>query len=137
MAWQQPVNVHWLPAMLCMIYMMEINTGEGIKHSCWAHCVRAMCANMGVVAECNMGVSECNIGIVIHVNPERKFRGPKWRPAERSETGLGRGSGGPAPEIKKNLYCKWCNLRYFGAIFVNTISQYYNKTCIKRKLNYA
>ena len=27
----------------------------------------------------------------IHVNPERKFRGTKWRPAERSETGFGRG----------------------------------------------
>ena len=27
----------------------------------------------------------------IHVNPERKFRGTKWQPTERSEMGFGRG----------------------------------------------
>ena len=44
------------------------------------------------------------------------------------------GSGGPYPEIFKNLYWKWCNLSHSWAIFVNTISLYCNKTCIKRKL---
>ena len=43
------------------------------------------------------------------------------------------GSGGRPPENFKNLHCKWCNLRYSWAIFVNIISLYCNKTCI----NYA
>ena len=33
----------------------------------------------------------------IHVNPERKFRGTKWRPAERSETSFGMGVRGSSP----------------------------------------
>ena len=33
----------------------------------------------------------------IHVNPEGKFRGTKWRSAEQSETGFGRGVRGPSP----------------------------------------
>ena len=41
---------------------------------------------------------------------------------------FGRGSGGPPPENVKHLYCKWYNLRYSWAIFVNIISLYCNKT---------
>ena len=33
----------------------------------------------------------------ISVNPETKFRGTKWRPAEQSETGFGRGVRGSSP----------------------------------------
>ena len=52
--------------------------------------------------------------------------------AKRVNFGKG-GSGGPSPENLKKLHCKWCNLRYSWAIFVNIISLYCNKTCI----NYA
>ena len=39
----------------------------------------------------------CNDVMHIHVNPKRKFRGTKWRPAERSETSFGRGVRGSSP----------------------------------------
>ena len=47
-----------------------------------------------------------------HVNPERSFRGTNGGPSSEARRGLEGGSGGPPPEIKKNLYCKWCNLSY-------------------------
>ena len=65
------------------------------------------------------------------------FEGQNGGPPSEARRASEGGSGGPPPEIFKNLYCKWCNLRYFWAIIVNTISLYYNKTCIKRRLNYA
>ena len=40
----------------------------------------------------------------------------------RAKRALEGGSGGPPPEFFKTLYCKWCNLSYSSAIFVNTIS---------------
>ena len=66
-----------------------------------------------------------------------RFEGQNGGPPSEARRASEGGSGGPPPDIFKNLYCKWCNLRYFLAIFVNTISLYYNKTCINRKLNYA
>ena len=68
----------------------------------------------------------------IHVNPERSFGG-RTGSHRAKRANFGRGSGGPPPEHFKNLHCKWCNLRYSLAIFVNIISLYCNKTCI----NYA
>ena len=48
----------------------------------------------------------------IHVNPERSFRGTNYGPSSEPRRALEGGSGGPPPEIFKNLYCKWCNLSY-------------------------
>ena len=74
-----------------------------------------------------------------HVNPERSLRGTnctarraKWGGLRKGGPG-GDASGGPPPEIFKNLYCKWCNLSYSWPIFVNTISLYCNNICIKSK----
>ena len=65
--------------------------------------------------------------------PREKFWRDKRGATERSEPTSEGGSGGPPPENVKNIHCKWCNLRYSSAIFVNIISLYCNKTCI----NYA
>ena len=73
------------------------------------------------------------IELCIHVNPERSFRGTNGGPSSEAGRALEGESGGPPPEIFKNLYCKWCNLSYSSAIFVNTISLYCNKMCIKSK----
>ena len=44
--------------------------------------------------------------------PKEKFWRDKRGATERSEPTWEGGSGGPAPEIFKNLHGKWCNLRY-------------------------
>ena len=66
-------------------------------------------------------VAHC-CGICIHVNPERSFRGTNGGPSNEERRALEGGSGGAPPEFFKNLYCKWCNVSYSWAIFVNTIS---------------
>ena len=62
--------------------------------------------------------------------PREKFSRDKRGATERSELISEGGAGGPPPENFKNLHCKWGNLRYSWAIFVNIISLYCDKTCI-------
>ena len=57
--------------------------------------------------------NDINESNYIHVNPERKFRGTNGGPPSEARRASEGGSGGPPPEIFQNLYCKWCNLRYF------------------------
>ena len=63
-------------------------------------------ASTGLCVDVSSGVppgNDINESNYIHVNPERKFLGTKWRPTERSETGFGRGVRGSPPEIFENL----------------------------------
>ena len=58
-------------------------------------------ASTGLCVDVSSGVppgNYINESNYIHVNPETTFRGTKWRPAERCETGFGRGVGRSSPE---------------------------------------
>ena len=57
----------------------------------------------------------------IHVNPERSSGGTNGEPPSEASQLL-KGVRGSSPGKFQNLYCKWCNLRYSWAIFVNIIS---------------
>ena len=78
-------------------------------------------------------VSDRNTPCHAYMSTQREVLEGQTGSHRAKRANFGRGSGGPPPWNFKNLHCKWCNLRYSWAIFVNIISLYCNKTCI----NYA
>ena len=54
--------------------------------------------------------------IITYMSTKREsFEGQNSGPPSEARPASEGGSGVPPPEIFKNLYCKWCYLRYFYA----------------------
>ena len=80
-------------------------------------------ASTGLCVDVSSGVppgNNINESNYIHVNPERKFRGTKWRPAERSETGVGRGVEGSS----QGIFQKHVLQMVQSQVFLNYICEY-------------